>query len=97
MLQLRQPPPQSARIARAGDTLAQAARISLERAGTRLDALAQSLALLNPAATLERGYAIVATTGGAIVTNARDVKPGDDVAIRFARGGAGAKITKVDS
>ena len=97
LLQLRQPPPQSARIARAGDTLVQAARISLERAGTRLGALAQSLALLNPAATLARGYAIVATTGGAIVTNARDVKPGDDVAIRFARGGAGAKITKVDS
>ena len=63
---------------------------------TPLAALGQNLALLNPAAALERGYAIVATSSGAIVTSAADVQPGDGVAIPFAHGGAGAKVTRVD-
>jgi exodeoxyribonuclease VII large subunit len=97
LLQLRRPRPEAARIFRAGDALVKAAAISRERTVSRLDALARSLALLNPAATLERGYSIVAAADGAIVTDARDVKPGDDVSMRFARGGAGAKITKVEN
>ncbi len=96
LLQLRQPLPQTARLLRSGDALVQAAALVRERTERRIDALGQSLALLNPAATLERGYAIVATSSGAIVTRAADVHPGDDVAIRFAHGGAGAKVTRVD-
>ncbi len=96
LLLLREPPARAAGIARARDALVQAAAISRERTASRLDALAQRLALLNPAATLERGYAIVATTTGTIVTDAGDTKIGDEVTIRFARGGAGAKITKVE-
>jgi exodeoxyribonuclease VII large subunit len=63
-----------------------------ERTGARLDALAQSLAHLNPQAVLERGYAIVAAADGAIVQDAAQVGVGDRVALTFARGNAGAVI-----
>ena len=96
LLQLRQPLPQTARLLHSGDALVRGGALARERRERRIDALGRSVALLNPAATLHRGYAIVATAGGAIVTCAADVKQGDDVAIRFAHGGAGAKITRTD-
>jgi len=96
LLQLRQPLPQTARLLHSGDALVRGGALARERRERRIDALGRSVALLNPAATLHRGYAIVATAGGAIVTRAADVKQGDDVAIRFAHGGAGAKITRTD-
>ncbi len=57
-----------------------------------LAALAQNLAHLNPQAVLERGYAIVTTTQGAIVQDAAQIEIGDNVALAFARGSADAKI-----
>ena len=60
----------------------------------RLGGLAQNLAHLNPEAVLERGYAIVAAGDGSIVQDARQVSPGDAVALTFARGGADATITQ---
>jgi exodeoxyribonuclease VII large subunit len=95
LLQLRQPLPQTTHLVRTGDALMQAAALARERTERRIDALGQSLALLNPEATLERGYAIVAAANGAILTRADDAKRGDDVSIRFARGVADATITKV--
>ena len=62
----------------------------------RVGALGQNLAHLDPRRVLERGYAIVEGPGGAIVQDARDVAPGTDVALTFARGRATGTITGVE-
>jgi len=91
---LHQPLAQRAPFAAASAALRRALPASLDRPRARLASLAQSLAHLNPRAVLERGYAIVATAEGAIVSDAAKVAPGDEVALTFARGGAGATITR---
>jgi exonuclease VII large subunit len=45
---------------------------------------------------LERGYAIVTNAEGSIVYDAATLDIGDDVALAFARGDAGARITRRD-
>jgi exodeoxyribonuclease VII large subunit len=61
-------------------------------AAQRVAALAQNLAHLNPESVLDRGYAIVATEDGTIVSDAQQVAAGDRVALTFARGSADATI-----
>ena len=90
--QLRMPLAQRARLAAMHEAMIRAMPARLERTGARVDALAQNLTHLNPQAVLERGYAIVATAGGAIVHDAAQVAHGDRVALTFARGTAGAVI-----
>lgn len=59
----------------------------LEHRQHRLHASAQSLHTLSPLATLERGYAIVQRADtGALVRNALDLRSGDQVNARVARG-----------
>ena len=94
---MRQPPTQAARVAIAGDLLRRAAAAMAERSRARVAAAEQSLAHLNPQAVLERGYAIVTTAGGAIVDDASLLTVGDDVALAFARGTAGATIRRRDA
>jgi exodeoxyribonuclease VII large subunit len=53
------------------------------------------VALLNPQAVQERGYAIVTAADGAIVNDSAQLSVGDDVTLAFARGGAQAKIGKI--
>jgi exodeoxyribonuclease VII large subunit len=60
----------------------------------RVAALAQNLAHLSPESVLERGYAIVATADGTIVSDAAQVAAGDRVALTFARGGADAEVVR---
>jgi exodeoxyribonuclease VII large subunit len=93
---LHQPLPERAALAAARVALQRALPAALERAGARVAALAQNLAHLNPRAVLDRGYALVETAGGAIVHDASQVAAGDEVALTFARGGAGATITRRD-
>ena len=64
-------------------------------AGT-LERLQDALELLNPGAVLERGYAIVTAADGAIVSDAGRLAPGDDVAVRFARGRATATVKNTE-
>ena len=66
-------------------------------AAQRVAALTQNLAHLNPESVLTRGYAIVAKTDGAIVSDAAQVAAGERVALTFARGGADATIDKTKS
>jgi exodeoxyribonuclease VII large subunit len=70
---------------------------TLARRAARLEALAQSLAHLNPEAVLTRGYAIVTMRDGAIVHDAAQIAPSDEVALTLARGRALATITRSDS
>ncbi len=70
-----------------------AARLGTGRGG--LDAAAASLGALGPAATLERGYAIVRrSTDGRIVRDPVDTPPGQGLAIRLARGEVSATVDR---
>ena len=86
--------PQAQRLEQALARWQRAAGEQELRTSERLARLAQNLAHLNPQAVLERGYAIVAGSDGAIVQDVRQVQQGDAVALTFARGGADAKITR---
>jgi exodeoxyribonuclease VII large subunit len=57
---------------------------SLDRSADSLEHLRARLVALSPAATLERGYAIAQRTSGEVVRLAADVKPGDELTIRFS-------------
>ncbi|MCG5216771.1 exodeoxyribonuclease VII large subunit [Streptosporangium sp. KLBMP 9127] len=57
---------------------------SLDRAEDSLEHLRARLVSLSPAATLERGYAIVQHPQGDVVRQAAAVSPGDELTIRFA-------------
>jgi exodeoxyribonuclease VII large subunit len=74
--------------------LQRAGHATVERAATRCARLAASLTHLDPARVLERGYSIVERSDGAIVVDADALSPGDTVNIRFARGGAQARIDR---
>ncbi len=76
--------------------LAAAGRRRITNADHRLRVAARALDAVSPLATLDRGYAIVtdATTGKAL-TRASEVKEGNDVRARLARGELLARITGV--
>lgn len=57
----------------------------------RLD---QNLQHLNPQAVLTRGYAFVQNSTGAIISNSRQIKSGDEVKLTFGTGTADAVISK---
>jgi exodeoxyribonuclease VII large subunit len=67
----------------------------LERERTRLDHARQRLRLLGPAATLERGYAIVQDAGGTVVRDAGGLAAGDPIAVRLSRGRVSARVEEV--
>lgn len=56
--------------------------------------LAAQLRALSPAATLDRGYAVVQRFDGAVVRDADDVAPGEPVRIRVARGELAATVAE---
>jgi len=64
------------------------------------DDLRHSLArvrALSPAATLERGYAVVQRADGRVVSRPDDVQAGDAVTVRLAEGRLGATVTSTSS
>ena len=63
----------------------------LEIAGMRRSALEQRLAVLNPLAVLERGYAVV-TRGGELVNSRSQVVSGDAIQVRVRDGEFGARV-----
>jgi exodeoxyribonuclease VII large subunit len=77
--------------------LRDASRSRLEGASARLKSLEAHLKHLNPDLVLERGYSIATTSAGAIVHDASQLHPGDEVKLRFARGSAEAGVTKTES
>jgi exodeoxyribonuclease VII large subunit len=67
---------------------------TLRRARERLQPLVRTLNAVSPLATLDRGYAIVSTEGGAILRNAADAAPGTLIEARLATGKIRAKVEK---
>jgi exodeoxyribonuclease VII large subunit len=63
----------------------------LDREATGIISLRAQVRALSPAATLERGYAIVQRTDGFIVSAPADLTPGEDVTVRVAGGSFGAR------
>lgn len=67
---------------------------TIDRARARLAGCASAMQALSPLATLERGYALVQTVDGKLVRDARSVSPGDNVAVRLARGHLDCRVEK---
>ncbi len=71
--------------------------VRMERESARLAGEHARLRLLGPAATLERGYAIVQDDAGAVVRDSAGVEVGDAVGIRLSRGRLGARVEEVET
>jgi exodeoxyribonuclease VII large subunit len=94
--ELRAPLPQSARVAQGSRALVRIGRDRLARAASDVERLGSALALLNPDAVLDRGYAIVTAKGGAIVSDVREIRVGEDIGLTFAQGRATASVTTIE-
>ena len=70
----------------AGDRLARLPALRIEREAARVGSLRDRLRVLGPAATLERGYAIVQDETGGVVRDASAVAVDDRLGVRLARG-----------
>jgi exodeoxyribonuclease VII large subunit len=69
-----------------------AARTVLLHNGARLNQLSGRLEALSPVAILERGYALVFDAAGNLVKDAMQVKPGDPITARLAKGAIAAQV-----
>lgn len=79
-----------------GRRLRESTRARLDGAHSRLAALESHLKHLNPEHVLERGYSIALSAGGAIVHDAAQLKPGDELKVVFARGSADAQVKRTE-
>ncbi|HZT14829.1 MAG TPA: exodeoxyribonuclease VII large subunit [Gaiellaceae bacterium] len=79
------------RLDAAHDRLHRAPLLALERRTARLDTAHARLRALSPAATLERGYAIV-RRGDDVVRSAAQVARGEELSVRVADGTFGARV-----
>ena len=79
------------RLATTHDRLGRAPLLALERRRATLDTLHARLGALSPAATLERGYAIV-HRGDELVRSSTQVGCGDEIDVRVADGSFGATV-----
>jgi exodeoxyribonuclease VII large subunit len=95
-LRLKEPLPHAKRLMAARNTWQRTVHAQQDRLCLRLQSLEQNLGHLNPRAVLERGYAIVSAADGEIIHETARLAPGDSVTLTFARGEAGAQITKVE-
>ncbi|MEP7361406.1 MAG: exodeoxyribonuclease VII large subunit [Chloroflexota bacterium] len=82
-------------LSRAADSLPAlvAGGIAIARGDMRRESAA--LNALSPFATLERGYSIVRGPDGAVLTDARKAKQGDQLSVRLQRGEIGARVETV--
>jgi exodeoxyribonuclease VII large subunit len=74
--------------------MAAAARNLLLQRRSRLERLTSQMEALSPVAILERGYALVFDSSGKLLKDAAQVKVGDDVTARLARGQIAATVNK---
>jgi exodeoxyribonuclease VII large subunit len=72
--------------------------IQLSKYRERLAILARALETVSPLATLQRGYSItLAGRRGAVITDSRQVSPGDTLETRLAKGRIISKVTATES
>jgi exodeoxyribonuclease VII large subunit len=68
-------------------------KLALKRKG--VENLSQKLAALDPASILKRGYAVVRTREGKVVSDTSQLETGDPLKIQVARGRFGAQVTEI--
>jgi exodeoxyribonuclease VII large subunit len=82
-------------LERTRERLRLAPALAVERKRAGLDKSAAKLAALSPVQTLQRGYAIVRTVSGDVVTSTAAVSTGSHVDVTLADGGFGARVEDV--
>jgi exodeoxyribonuclease VII large subunit len=70
------------------------ARSLLMQRRSRLERITSQMEALSPVAILERGYALVFDSSGRLVKDAAQVRPGEDISARVARGEIVATVKK---
>jgi exodeoxyribonuclease VII large subunit len=80
------------RVGAAPDQLSSAMTAQLRRDQSRLEALRGRLLALSPLTVLRRGYSIVTTENGRVITDARAVLSGEVVRIRLSDGRLSARV-----
>ena len=91
------PRPARQQLERLEHRLRQALQRQLAGTQDRLAACRGALAALSPQATLERGYSIARAADGRIVRDAAQLQPGAALHLRFAQGGAAARVESIDA
>jgi exodeoxyribonuclease VII large subunit len=86
-----------ARMQRRTSALAAGALHLLHARQGRLQTLAARLQALDPHAVLARGYALATDARGRVVTDAARLAAGDLLRLRFAHGGALARVEHADA
>jgi exodeoxyribonuclease VII large subunit len=74
--------------------IAAATRNLLQRQRSRIDQLSGQLEALSPLAILERGYALVFDSSGNLLKDAAQVRVGDEISARLARGSVDATVKR---
>ncbi len=77
--------------------LAGGARHLIQERQRQAQTLAARLHALDPQAVLARGYALVSDAEGRVVFDSARLTPGDLLQLRFARGGADARVLRTDA
>jgi len=83
----------SQRLDALSDGIAAKVHIALDRAERRLTANAEIISALDPMGVLLRGYSLT-YCGDKVVTSAEELKQGDELDIRLAKGAVTAVVTK---
>jgi exodeoxyribonuclease VII large subunit len=84
-------------LQRRSAALVAGARQLLHGRQARLQTLAARLQAIDPQAVLSRGYALATDADGRVVTDAARLTVGDLLRLRFARGGADARVLQADA
>ena len=79
------------RLARRSETVM---RQRLAESGAKVTALARELHAISPLATLERGYSITLNDSQQAITDSSQVRKGEELEIRFARGSIQCEVTE---
>jgi exodeoxyribonuclease VII large subunit len=83
------------RVERAHERLRAAPALAVERKRAVLESTAGRLRVLSPLRTLERGYAIVRTTGHVVIKDASVLDTDETVDVRVASGSFAARVTEI--
>ena len=83
-----------ARVKLGGSVLALLQLQNKRQIRARLNQVSGRLQALSPLAILERGYALVFDAAGNLVKDAEQVKPGEEIRARLARGTVAARVER---
>jgi exodeoxyribonuclease VII large subunit len=86
---------QRAALERLREALARGMRRELQRRHSPIDALAHKLDALSPLRVLDRGYSLAFAPDGHLLTEARQVAPGDAIRVALRRGEIAASVSVV--